>query len=257
MGTMAYSRIMDTKGRKMIDGDFCIQARLSQHLKDIRLILEAAAGSRAGPAADRGPPPLLETAEAAGFGDADNSAVIRAYTARPARAAPTAIPIRAASPVPEFAMNRERVESIRQGNTGARNKSRPSACQRLFAATVNDPRRSPCELESGRGRVCEVSIADIEAIAGQGAVVSEISTAQVNVDETVAGPGSRIVETVKQVPALVSPIMKGTPARPPQPGTGGAPAAATAEMAGWPAAERRHRLRGTQHRAGVAGVSNP
>jgi 3-hydroxyisobutyrate dehydrogenase-like beta-hydroxyacid dehydrogenase len=33
--TMAYSRIMDTKGRKMIEGDFRTQARLSQHLKDI------------------------------------------------------------------------------------------------------------------------------------------------------------------------------------------------------------------------------
>ncbi len=44
-GTMAYSRIMDTKGRKMIEGDFRTQARLSQHLKDICLILEAAAAA--------------------------------------------------------------------------------------------------------------------------------------------------------------------------------------------------------------------
>ena len=43
MGSMSYSRIMDTKGRKMIEGDFRTQARLSQHLKDVRLILEAAA----------------------------------------------------------------------------------------------------------------------------------------------------------------------------------------------------------------------
>lgn len=30
---------MDTKGRKMVEGDFRTQARLSQHLKDVRLIL--------------------------------------------------------------------------------------------------------------------------------------------------------------------------------------------------------------------------
>ena len=35
----AYARVMDTKGEKMIRGDFAPQARLSQHLKDVRLIL--------------------------------------------------------------------------------------------------------------------------------------------------------------------------------------------------------------------------
>ena len=80
MNSMAYSRTMDTKGRKMVEGDFRTQARLAQHLKDIRLILAAAA------AVERDLPltevhrQLLESAEAAGFGDADNSAVIRAYT---------------------------------------------------------------------------------------------------------------------------------------------------------------------------------
>ena len=39
----AYSRIMDTKGEKMISGDFTPVARLSQHLKDVRLMLSAAA----------------------------------------------------------------------------------------------------------------------------------------------------------------------------------------------------------------------
>ena len=36
----AYSRAMDTKGDKMVTHDFSAQARLSQHLKDVRLILE-------------------------------------------------------------------------------------------------------------------------------------------------------------------------------------------------------------------------
>lgn len=79
--SIAYSRTMDTKGQKMIEGDFRVQARLAQHAKDVRLILEAA--TRAGQAL-----PLSEThltllnkAEQAGFGDADNSAVIQAYRA--------------------------------------------------------------------------------------------------------------------------------------------------------------------------------
>ena len=37
--SMSYSRIMDTKGEKMIHQDFAPQARLSQHLKDVRLML--------------------------------------------------------------------------------------------------------------------------------------------------------------------------------------------------------------------------
>ncbi len=79
MGTMAYSRIMDTKGRKMLDGDFAVQARLSQHLKDIRLILDAAAqGGQLLPLTDAHRQ-LLEAAERAGYGDLDNSAVIRAF----------------------------------------------------------------------------------------------------------------------------------------------------------------------------------
>lgn len=77
----AYSRVMDTKGQKMIAGDFTPQAKLSQHLKDVRLIL--AEGSRAGvdlplSALHR---QLLEGLEAAGLGDLDNSAIIRAFDA--------------------------------------------------------------------------------------------------------------------------------------------------------------------------------
>lgn len=84
--SMAHSRIMDTKGRKMVEGDFRTQARLSQHLKDIRLILAAAADAGQDLPLSETHRRLLEAAEAAGFGDADNSAVIRAFThsARPA-----------------------------------------------------------------------------------------------------------------------------------------------------------------------------
>ena len=84
MNTMAHSRIMDTKGRKMVEGDFRTQARLSQHLKDIRLILAAAAAAGQALPLSEVHSRLLEAAEAAGFGDADNSAVIRAF-AEPTR----------------------------------------------------------------------------------------------------------------------------------------------------------------------------
>lgn len=77
--SMAYSRIMDTKGEKMIDGDFTPQARLSQHLKDVRLMLQASPVPLPLSETHR---QLLETAERLGFGDADNSAVIRAYASR-------------------------------------------------------------------------------------------------------------------------------------------------------------------------------
>ena len=74
--SMAYSRIMDTKGEKMITQDFTPQAKLSQHLKDVRLML--AASSIPLPLSETHRQ-LLEKAEALGFGDADNSAVIKAF----------------------------------------------------------------------------------------------------------------------------------------------------------------------------------
>ena len=79
VGSMAYSRIMDTKGQKMVQGDFQVQARLAQHLKDIRLVLQAAAAEGLDLPLTETHRMLLEKAEAAGFGDADNSAIIKAY----------------------------------------------------------------------------------------------------------------------------------------------------------------------------------
>ena len=73
----AYSAAMDSKGRKMLDGDFAPVARLRQHHKDVELILACA--RKAGQelplsAAHR---ELLAAAVAAGDGDLDNAAVIR------------------------------------------------------------------------------------------------------------------------------------------------------------------------------------
>lgn len=72
----AYSRIMDTKGEKMIAREFSPVARLSQHLKDVRLIQHAGeSGGLRLPLTDVHRA-LLEEAEAAGLGAQDNSAII-------------------------------------------------------------------------------------------------------------------------------------------------------------------------------------
>jgi len=70
---------MNAKGRRMIDGDFVPQARLSQHLKDVRLILERAklAGTQL-PLSERHRD-LLQRVEDTGDGHLDNSAVIRVW----------------------------------------------------------------------------------------------------------------------------------------------------------------------------------
>lgn len=78
----AYSRVMDTKGGKMITRDFIPIARLSQHLKDVRLILAAAQSNKIDLPLSRLHSQLLELLEESGYGDEDNSAIIRAYQQR-------------------------------------------------------------------------------------------------------------------------------------------------------------------------------
>ena len=70
---------METKGGKMIAEDFQPQARLSQHLKDVRLILDAGGRSGAQLPFSQLHREILERLEQAGYGDADNSAVIKAF----------------------------------------------------------------------------------------------------------------------------------------------------------------------------------
>jgi 3-hydroxyisobutyrate dehydrogenase-like beta-hydroxyacid dehydrogenase len=81
-GTMAYSRIMDTKGKKMLEEDFRTQAKLTQHLKDVRLMIDAAQKAGLDLPLSETHRRLLELAEEAGYGEADNSAVIKAYDIR-------------------------------------------------------------------------------------------------------------------------------------------------------------------------------
>ena len=86
----AYSRVMDTKGHKMIAGDFTVQARLSQHLKDVRLIL--AEGRRHGASLPLSElhDKMLQRLESAGYGELDNSAIAKAYLPIGAEAKPSA-----------------------------------------------------------------------------------------------------------------------------------------------------------------------
>jgi 3-hydroxyisobutyrate dehydrogenase-like beta-hydroxyacid dehydrogenase/catechol 2,3-dioxygenase-like lactoylglutathione lyase family enzyme len=75
----AYSRVMDTKGEKMLVRDFTPQGRLAQHLKDVRLILDCGRRSDAALPLTETHRTLLETCQSAGLGEQDNSAVIMAY----------------------------------------------------------------------------------------------------------------------------------------------------------------------------------
>lgn len=75
----AYSRAIDVKGAKLVAGDFTPQARLSQHLKDVKLMLDAASRAGIKLVLSEAHRELLERAEAAGFGQLDNCAVIRVY----------------------------------------------------------------------------------------------------------------------------------------------------------------------------------
>ncbi len=74
----AYSVVMDVKGEKMLSGDFTAQGKLTQHLKDVRLILEEAKRAGIELPLSQVHRRLLIAAEEAGFGEQDNSAIIRA-----------------------------------------------------------------------------------------------------------------------------------------------------------------------------------
>jgi 3-hydroxyisobutyrate dehydrogenase-like beta-hydroxyacid dehydrogenase len=75
----AYSRVMDDKGAKMLNHDFSVEAKLSQHLKDVRLILASAKAKGAKTPLSEAHRDLLERLEKAGYGESDNSAIMMAY----------------------------------------------------------------------------------------------------------------------------------------------------------------------------------
>jgi 3-hydroxyisobutyrate dehydrogenase-like beta-hydroxyacid dehydrogenase len=76
-GSASYSQVMETKGSKMVRGDFSAEGRVKQTLKDVHLMLDQAAAvgqklSLLGVHAD-----VLEACVRAGEDDLDNSAVIK------------------------------------------------------------------------------------------------------------------------------------------------------------------------------------
>ena len=75
----SYSRVMDTKGPKMLAHDFTPEARLSQHLKDVHLILAAGQSCGAKLPLSELHSRLLADAADLGFGAADNSAIIESF----------------------------------------------------------------------------------------------------------------------------------------------------------------------------------
>lgn len=88
----AYSRVMDTKGHRMLNDQFDPEARLSQHLKDVRLILASGEASGAYLPLSSVHRDLLEAAEAAGYGTSDNSAIIKVFQQNGAARRETATP---------------------------------------------------------------------------------------------------------------------------------------------------------------------
>lgn len=75
--TPAYSAIMDTKGEKMLQGDFTAQARIRQHHKDVSLILKYAEQAGQELPLSKVHLDVLQKAIAGGDADLDNSAVIK------------------------------------------------------------------------------------------------------------------------------------------------------------------------------------
>ena len=72
----AYSQVMDVKGSKMIHGEFAAEGRVTQHLKDVHLMLEQAERVKQHLPLLEIHADVLEACVRQGEGDLDNSAVI-------------------------------------------------------------------------------------------------------------------------------------------------------------------------------------
>lgn len=83
--TPAYSAIMDTKGEKMLKGDFTAQARIRQHHKDVSLILKYAEQAGQELLLSKVHLDVLQKAIDSGDADLDNSAVIKELRRRTTR----------------------------------------------------------------------------------------------------------------------------------------------------------------------------
>jgi 3-hydroxyisobutyrate dehydrogenase-like beta-hydroxyacid dehydrogenase len=84
-GSAAYSQVMDIKGAKMTDGEFGAEGRITQHLKDVHLMLEQAERVKQKLPLLEVHADVLEACVRQGEGDLDNSAVIREIRRRTAQ----------------------------------------------------------------------------------------------------------------------------------------------------------------------------
>jgi 3-hydroxyisobutyrate dehydrogenase-like beta-hydroxyacid dehydrogenase len=75
-GSASYSQVMDIKGAKMVGGDFAPEGRVTQHLKDVHLMLEQAKRVKQRLALLEIHADVLEACVRHGEGDLDNSIVI-------------------------------------------------------------------------------------------------------------------------------------------------------------------------------------
>lgn len=75
----AFSRVMENKAKKMLDHEFSPQARLAQHWKDVRLILDAGQSVGAKTPLSRLHETLLAELVERGYGAEDNAAIVRAF----------------------------------------------------------------------------------------------------------------------------------------------------------------------------------
>jgi 3-hydroxyisobutyrate dehydrogenase-like beta-hydroxyacid dehydrogenase len=75
----AYSKVMDVKGEKMISREFTAAAKLSQHLKDVRLINDSAYRNKLELPLSKAHQQVLSQAEADGLGELDNCSIIEVY----------------------------------------------------------------------------------------------------------------------------------------------------------------------------------
>jgi 3-hydroxyisobutyrate dehydrogenase-like beta-hydroxyacid dehydrogenase len=85
----AYSRAMDVKGARMLSSDFTPEARLAQHLKDVRLILETGRLAGAHLPLSAVHQQLLSQAVEAGLGGQDNSSIIEIFRHPPRHEPPS------------------------------------------------------------------------------------------------------------------------------------------------------------------------
>jgi 3-hydroxyisobutyrate dehydrogenase-like beta-hydroxyacid dehydrogenase len=81
----AYSQVMDIKGAKMTGGEFSAEGRITQHLKDVHLMLEQAERVKQKLPLLEVHADVLEACVRQGEGDLDNSAVIKEIRRRTAQ----------------------------------------------------------------------------------------------------------------------------------------------------------------------------